>query len=244
MRLDSKRLRELRENRGWTQYVLSRQRNANVSMRTIQRAETGCSISRENAEFIAAALEVPLSELRIDEAAPAFDRNGHDNLVTLGRTRSGKALIEILHRSDMCRLDCDVDPDGSNVETLKSLASLIEARIPDPLSWTEEHLFDSLAERLEVTARLNDHLRELEPLGIGVFVGSYSEKVRMPTVSPYEEPSVRAGTRPMPAVLTRIVISATDRERLVVEKDYRWPVAIWTDEPADWDVDLDADVPF
>jgi transcriptional regulator with XRE-family HTH domain len=242
MRLDSDKLKELRENRGWTQDILSRKRNADVSVRTIQRAECGCSIRRENAEFIAAALEVPLSELRAKATEP--DRSARDNNITLRRIGSGKVLIETLHRSDMCRLDCDVDPDGSNVETLKSLASLIEARIPDPLSWTEEHVFNSLADRLEVTALLNDYLRALEALGIGVFVGSYSEQVRMPTISPYEEPSVKPGTRPMPAVLTRIVIAAIDGERLVVEKDYRWPVAIWTDEPSAFDLDLNADVPF
>ena len=129
MRLDANRLKELRESRGWTQDLLSRTRNADVSVRTIQRAESGCSIKRENAEFIAAALEVPLSQLRVDEPAPASDRDGSDNNLTLRRVTSGKALIESLHRSDMCRLECDVDPDGSNVETLKSLASLIEARI-------------------------------------------------------------------------------------------------------------------
>jgi transcriptional regulator with XRE-family HTH domain len=242
MRCDPQKLRQFRERKGITQEKLAR--DSRAGLRTIQRAEGGQSIRSETAAFIAEALAIPMSELRAEDNSADIQKNGSDNLITLRRVNSGKALIETLHRSDMCRLDCDVDPDGSNVETLKALASLIEARIPDPLSWTEEHLFGSLAERLEATARLNDYLRELEPQGIGVFAGSYSEKVRMPTVSPYDEPSIKSGTRPMPAILTRIVIAATDRDRLVIEKDYRWPVAIWSDDVPDWDVDLDTDVPF
>lgn len=242
MRCDSNRLKQLRDQKGITQEKLAH--DSRAGLRTIQRAEGGQSIRSETAAFIAEALAVPISELRADETSPNVERDTRDNLITLRRVRSGKTLIETLQRSDMGRLDCDVDPDGSNVETLKALASLIEARIPDPLSWREDHSFASLAERLETTASLNDYLRELEGHGFAVFAGSYSERVRMPSVSPYEEPSVKPGVRPTPAVLTRIVISEATRDRLVVEKDYRWPVELCGEGPSAWDVDLDQDVPF
>lgn len=242
MRCGPQKLRSLREQKGITQEKLAR--DSRAGLRTIQRAECGQSIRSETAAFIAEALAVPIAQLRADDLPSTSQRDGHDNLITLRIVRSGKNLIETLQRSDMCRLDCDVDPDSSNVETLKALAGSIEARIPDPLSWADDHAFSSLAERLEVTARLNDNLRELEGHGIAVFAGSYSERVRLPSVSPYDEPMVAPGTRPTPAILTRIVISEGDRDRLIIEKDYRWPLEVCDDQPTAWDADLDSDVPF
>ena len=241
MLCDRQKLKRLREQKGITQEKLAHVSGAGI--RTIQRAEGGQSIRNETAAFIADALAVPITELRI-EATPETVDETRDNVITLRRVRSGKSLIEALQRSYMCRLDCDVDPDGSNIETLKAIAGIIEKRIPDPLSWMDEHQFGSLAERLEAIALLNDYLRELEGHGIGVFAGSYSEKVRKPSVSPYEDPGVRPDTRPAPAILTRIVISDDDGDRLVVEKDYRWPVELWDERPAAWDIELDQDVPF
>jgi transcriptional regulator with XRE-family HTH domain len=240
MRCEPQKLRQLREQKGITQEKLMH--ISGVPLRTIQRAEGGASIRPENAAFIADALAVPLAELRIDDSQGP-DADGPDNVVTLRRIRSAKALIEAMHRSYMCRLDCDVDPDGSNVGTLKAFVSLLEVRLPNPLDWSDDHLFSSLAERLEVVASLNDYLRELESHNIVVFAGSYSERVRKPTVSPYEPPIVKPNTQPTFATLTRVVIANGDRERLVVEKDFRWPVAIW-EEPPTWDLDLDEDVPF
>jgi DNA-binding XRE family transcriptional regulator len=240
MRCEPQKLRQLREQKGMTQEKLMHV--SGVPLRTIQRAEGGASIRSENAAFIADALAVPLGELRMDDSANV-DSDVPDNVITLRRVRSAKALIESMHRSYMCRLDCDVDPDGSNVGTLKALVSLLEERVPNPLDWTDNYLFGSLTERLEVVASLNDHLRDLEAHNIGVFAGSYSERVRKPTVSPYEPPTVKPNTQPTFATLTRVVISNGDRERLVIEKDFRWPVAIWEEPPA-WDVDLDEDVPF
>jgi transcriptional regulator with XRE-family HTH domain len=241
MRCDPKRLKQLREQKGITQEKLSYV--SRVPLRTIQRAEGGQSIRNENAAFIADALAVPLTELRVDDGAQSVEESGGNDSITLRRVRSGKALIEAIHRSYMCRLECDVDPDGSNVATLKAFVGLLEVRVPDPLDWTDDHLFTSLAERLEVIASLNDYLRELEGHGIAVFAGSYSERVRKPAVSPYEPPTIKPGTHPTFATLTRVAISNGDRERLVLEKDYRWPVAVWQ-EPAVWDADLDDEVPF
>jgi hypothetical protein len=144
----------------------------------------------------------------------------------------------------MCRVDCEVDADGTNVATLKSFVSILESRIPDPLSWEGDHMFASLAERLDVVASLNDRLRELENLGIGAFAASYSENVQKPNISPYHPPEVRAGTLPTPAILTRVVISGGNSDKLVVQKDNRWPVAVWDVRKAPWDGDLDDDVPF
>ena len=242
MRCDPRKLKNLREQMGLTQFTLAKKCNAGI--RTIQRAEAGQSIGNETAGFIASVLEVPIIQLRAGNRADAEPMTDEDNLITLRPVRSGRDLIEVLQRSYMCRLDCDVEADGSNVETLKALVSILEERMPDPLSWEATHTFASLAERIDVTASLNERLRELDGLGMAVFTGSYSEKLQKPEVSPYDPPSVRPGTVPTPAVLTRIIIGSAAKDKVVIRKDYRWPIEIWDDKLPAWDADLDEEVPF
>lgn len=242
MRCDPQKLRTLREELDLTQFTLAKKCNAGV--RTIQRAESGRNIRNETVGFIASALEVPIIQLRAPDTSDSDLSKEQDNLITLRCVRSGRDLIDTLHRSYMCRIECDVEADSSNVATLKALVGIIEQRMPDPLSWQREHEFASLAEQIDTVASINDHLRELGKLGIAVFAGSYSEKVQKPTVSPYDPPFVRPGTVPTAVVLTRVVIGSATKDKLVLRKDFRWPVEIWDDQLAAWDTDLDEDVPF
>lgn len=235
MKCDPQKLKVLREKKGITQEKLAH--DSRTGLRTIQRAERGQSIRNETVAFIAEALSVPIAHLRADEGADLNDSDPKHDVIILRRMQSGSVLIDILHKSYMCRLECDVDADGSNVATLKGLVELLEARTPDPLTWTGNHRFASLADRLDTVASLNDYLHQLDELDIGVFAGSYMEKIQKPMVSPYEPPEVMPGTIPTPAILTRVVISDGSREKLAVQRDYRWPITIWDD-------DLDDDVPF
>ena len=147
-------------------------------------------------------------------------------------------MLDALHKSYMCRIDCDVDPDGSNIEILKAVVQVLEDRAPNPLSWEGNHLFSSLVNRLDTVAGLNDNLKRLEQQGIGVFVGSYFDRVQKPDVSPYDPPHIKDGTLPNQVTLTRVLLSSGDREKVVVQNDGSWPVRVWKDP------DLDDDVPF
>jgi hypothetical protein len=138
----------------------------------------------------------------------------------------------------MCRIDCDVDPDGTNIEILKAVVQVLEDRAPDPLTWEGNHLFSSLVNRLDAVAGLNDNLKRLEQQAIGVFVGSYFDRVQRPEVSPYDPPHTRDGTIPSQVTLTRVLLSGADQEKIVVQKEVRWPVRIWKDP------DLDDNLPF
>lgn len=63
MKLDAEKLRRLRESRGWSQEHLAGA--AGISVRTVQRAESDGSASRESKLCLAAALGVPHADLEM-----------------------------------------------------------------------------------------------------------------------------------------------------------------------------------
>jgi DNA-binding XRE family transcriptional regulator len=85
MKLDSERLKMLRESHGWSQDQLANA--AGVSVRTIQRAESEGTASRETRICLAAALGVPHADLRAKDpdASPA------------SHTRPGMSVSELVH---------------------------------------------------------------------------------------------------------------------------------------------------
>lgn len=65
MKIDGEKVREIRVGKGYSQEKLALL--CDVNRRTIQRAESGKSLSLENASFLADALEVPISVIRVSE---------------------------------------------------------------------------------------------------------------------------------------------------------------------------------
>ena len=68
MILDTEKLKQLRERRGWSQDQLATA--AGVSVRTVQRAEKDGTASRETKVCLAAALDVPHVDLEATDQAP------------------------------------------------------------------------------------------------------------------------------------------------------------------------------
>lgn len=66
--LDPRKVRKLRAQRNWTQVELAQK--AGVAERTIRNIETGQSVRRDFAGFIATAMLVPLEELLPDDQMP------------------------------------------------------------------------------------------------------------------------------------------------------------------------------
>lgn len=64
VKLDSVRLRQMREARGWSQEHLAAA--AGISTRTVQRLETGDAASRETLMALASAFETDMSALVVD----------------------------------------------------------------------------------------------------------------------------------------------------------------------------------
>ena len=72
MKLDVERLKKLREARGWSQEQLAGA--AGVSVRTVQRAESDGTASRETKVCLAAALDVPHESLEAKLSDPPANR--------------------------------------------------------------------------------------------------------------------------------------------------------------------------
>lgn len=116
MRCDPNKLRLLREQKGITQEKLAH--DSRTGLRTIQRAERGHSIRNETVAFIAEALSVPITHLRANEEDGLIETDPQHDVIILRRMRSASVLLDGLQKSYMCRLECSVDADGSNVSTL------------------------------------------------------------------------------------------------------------------------------
>lgn len=69
MQVNSARLKELRNNRQWSQEQLSQL--SGLNLRTIQRLESGAKISTESLRALAAVFEVPADSLLVGVPAPS-----------------------------------------------------------------------------------------------------------------------------------------------------------------------------
>lgn len=81
MQFDGNGLRRLREQRGWSQQQLAEV--AGVSVRTVQRLETGGSATGETRMAVAAALDVAPADLALataDRARDSRDGQGDERL--------------------------------------------------------------------------------------------------------------------------------------------------------------------
>lgn len=224
MKLDPLRLRKHREQLGYSQKDVADK--SNVSERTMQRAEAGISVSNENAAAIAAALQTKLRPLLLS-AAETEGAPSAANTITLRRATSGRAILDMLDHMEMGAIQCDVEATSENLELLKSIATLLEINMRDPLdedmlNWPPRR---SLADRLDLIARLNDTLNQLDALGIGVFTARTFLHAHLPTFNPYDgwrEPAEATGCS-----AARIVISDHPTEKIVrTAYEVNWPVKV------------------
>ncbi|MCX7359606.1 MAG: helix-turn-helix transcriptional regulator [Alphaproteobacteria bacterium] len=191
--IDGPKLKRLREDAGRTQEDLSK--ISKVSVRTLQRAETGERLSSENAAEIAAALEVPVHELYAAAAEPSLQpgRTGRDtqpetdrdelNNVVLHKTLSARDVLRLLAQSYEASIEFDVEPTMDNVNQLQTLANLLEGNAPVPTPEWGVRETASHADKLRTAALLNKLLTECAAAGVSLFFGSY---VRMMIVPRYD----------------------------------------------------------
>ena len=94
MKLNSDRLKALRENQGWSQDQLASA--AGVSLRTVQRAEADGTASRETKVCLAAALGIPHMELEASTPdAPPGSAEGAVNRSALVHAVIGKSFLMV-----------------------------------------------------------------------------------------------------------------------------------------------------
>jgi transcriptional regulator with XRE-family HTH domain len=230
MKLDPLKMRNQRERLGYSQQNVADK--SNVNLRTIQRAEGGATIHHESAAQIAATLEMSphllsLGSTRVEPTAPL------GKTITLRRATSGRSVIDTLDQTVMCKIECDVEPTNDNLHLLKTVATLIEMNMPEPLNqdkicWPPTR---TLADRLDLIANLNETIKALDQQGISLFLAVTWLVVYMPDYDYYErgffwkEIKEATGCR-----AARIIISDQTPEKMVRTAFIKWPLEIEDDD--------------
>lgn len=186
--LNPKALVELRTKQAMNQEDLAGR--AKVSVRTIQRAESGSQIGLQTTQQIATALGVMPDAIRITEESHRIDNPTADEKdlarVTLLPARSARALLDVATACDECRLDHEVDigPDAiqAAIELCDAFGPYLPVLCPEVTSFdgSSDNPARKLADRLRLESKLNASMEQLLERGIGVFVGSYVDFIQRP----------------------------------------------------------------
>jgi transcriptional regulator with XRE-family HTH domain len=224
MRFDPEKLIRQRQALGYSQETLATL--SNVSVRTIQRAETGETLRRENMADIAAALRVSMHALAPDGGEPA----SASDTITLRRAASAREIIDLIEESRLAKLECDADPTPDKLPILREAIALLEPRIPDP--WQDRPAFRSLVQRLETIAELDRVMTKLAEAGLAIFVGRRFEQAVMP-ISFDEGYDTRRNQQSETVAAARVLIAPATADKRTVSAAVDWPVEVMREEGAD-----------
>jgi transcriptional regulator with XRE-family HTH domain len=168
---DGPKIRQLRRHAGLSQQEFAAR--FAVTMRTLQRAESGEPILPEMLNAIAAGLKVSSAEL-----VPGLSRMATSDLrieprserVRLRRTLSARELTAALEHVKELEFEYDVDPDEETAEDLAEATEIVERLAKAAGSSSSQP-----ANFIRRLGRLNGLLARLDECGIAFFVGAYWE---------------------------------------------------------------------
>lgn len=173
------KIRELRESAGMTQEKLALM--SRVDRRTVQRAEQGTKLQMETLSSLAAALNVPVSQIIVTGMlSEEIDELKSKSLVVLNRIESGIALLNIVRDSYEGTITCEADPNPKNIEALTAIVTKLEELMPQPWSQPHNRIQFPLSERLRTAVAIGEHLRQLEAQGVGFYAGTYTARTQVP----------------------------------------------------------------
>ncbi|HEX8384084.1 MAG TPA: helix-turn-helix transcriptional regulator [Sphingomonas sp.] len=224
----------MRESMGMTQEKLAIL--SSVSERTVQRAEAGLNMSLETLNDFASALEMPLSSLVSDP-----EEINSEEAIGLRRVVSIRAVIDELETSGVAVLDCELDPNPTELQPILDLVGAIEARLPSPWNYYERPGKLTLSQKLVLSGALMAHLQALSLVNIGLYTTTSWIKAKYPQYDPGPDRCCTNDWTPYTDVKAmQLVVARSTDPRL-----YRKPVPWWGLEVASGFVDLeDDDVPF
>lgn len=230
-------LRDARRRQGMTQEKLAAM--ASVSIRTVQRAEEGRTMSKEVWEDFEAVLgSSPLLARRrpSEEEAGSFFRK---TFKTLRRLRTAKDLLDAMTITSTSRLDYDVEPNAEILPVLRKAVEWLEARLPD--AWNPErrrYRPQTVLERLEDEAALNGLVEQLHGIGASIFWERYWEDIIYPRDAAGFDGYLHVdhGQEPEGRFLLQVVISASEKERDSFPEVTDWGVEVVESD--------DTDLPF
>jgi len=215
---NGEKIRQLRAVAGMTQEKLALM--SRIDRRTVQRAEQGTRLQMETLSSLAAALNVPVSQI-IAADAPRDDVDDltSKSLVVLNRVVSGISLLNIIRDSYDGKITCEADPTPDNIEALTGVIGKLEELSPDPWRRSGEEPSLSLSDRLRAAVTMGEQLKQLEIQGVGFFAGTYTVRTQIPRPD-YETGEMYVTSRtPYELVSFFVVVVAplTSGDRLTVK---------------------------
>lgn len=208
-------LKRLREARALTQEALALK--CGVSRKTIQRMERGDPMRQETLAFVAGALGVAVPDFT--EAAGRRGDAAPDGRLGLRRVRSGKHILNHLAQTDVGKIECDVDADGEIIAPLTALISRLQSLMRETWGAARPQISElPLLARLQIVAEVNDNLGRLERAGVGLFMGHYY-RYAVARDGALGQPG---GASQRPIVLTRLHLTRSRHDRLMLPIDAEW----------------------
>jgi transcriptional regulator with XRE-family HTH domain len=171
MLVDPKKVVNLRTARAWTQERLAFV--ANVSLRTIQRLESGKEVSAETILAVAKALDVRPEDLRPNNrqtSADAVEHTPHGDF--LPRILTGTELRNIIADAEMYAFDHDDPKTAEEAEMLGQFFQLLQD-MGD--LWSDLEMSD----RVRIGFELQQYLDDLHQLKFWVFGKAVQKRYRV-----------------------------------------------------------------
>lgn len=197
----AERVKELRENRNWTQDHLAAV--SRVSIRTIQRIENGALASADSLEALARALDVQVADLNASESDTAAKSPEPQLLL---RLTTGQQLMTLVADTHMYSFNHAEVTEPADVEAIAGFLQEVQD-YGDILSELEA------GERVRAAARLGEMIRELEALGFWIFSLADSMEKIGSIPGPWSVARLFVARSSDPAILDLSVLSAAASEQ-------------------------------
>lgn len=149
--------KKLRLERGWPQEQLAE--ISGISVRTIQRIESGQPASAETLKAIWSAFDIDVKELLKEKSPSKKEKLDIDFLI---RLNSGRDLFNVVGNSHVYRFDND---DLENEEEVE----LVSCFLQDVHDWGELWNEIEPGEKIKIEYRFTERIKELEGYGFWVF---------------------------------------------------------------------------
>jgi transcriptional regulator with XRE-family HTH domain len=164
-------IKSRREELNWTQERLAGA--GDVNLRTLQRAESGLGVSKENLGAIAAAFN--LDEKKLLEEAKNKGAASPEKRLSLGKLTAGADLIEILNQT--VSKEHSLEVGLSDEHEFNEFIGEDVLALADQLEATGE----SKRPDLSVRKVADQTIRLCTKMGFGLFAGSYVEALKSKT---------------------------------------------------------------
>ena len=225
-------LRDARRKQGMTQEKLAAM--SSVSIRTVQRAEEGKSMSAEvwkDFEEVLGSGPVLARRVITDGKESSFFRKTYK---PLKRLRTAKDLLDTVHITSVGKLDYDVEPTVEILPVLKRAVEFLEPRMPQPWKSDQRRCRPvNLVQQLEDETTLNGIIDELHGIGVSVYYESYWEDIIYPQEDEFGGLYVADRQEAEGRILLHVMLSASDKDTEPFPEVNDWGVAIVESENDD-----------